>query len=142
VVLGVSLGIRAALRQNSAADYLLMLVGSVGSAVPCLCSGTGAGDGVRHLVALVALGRLESMRCEQYVTERSTSTNIYVLLEEIKEAIMKIPPVSRYYIGLVFILSFVTTYRIVSPYSLLLDFDKVFYSLQVSASLSMTRINN
>jgi hypothetical protein len=63
-------------------------------------------------------------------------------MEEIKEAIMKIPPVSRYYIGLVFTLSFVTTYRIVSPYSLLLDFDKAIYSLQVNNSLSMTRVNN
>ena len=39
VVLGVALGIWAALRQNSAADYLLMLVGSVGSAVPSFVLG-------------------------------------------------------------------------------------------------------
>jgi len=39
VALGVSLGIWAALRQNSAADYLLMLVGSVGSAVPSFVLG-------------------------------------------------------------------------------------------------------
>jgi len=39
VALGVSLGIWAALRQNSAADYLLMLLGSVGSAVPSFVLG-------------------------------------------------------------------------------------------------------
>ena len=44
-------------------------------------------------------------------------------MEDIKEAILKIPPVSRYYIGLVFTLSFVTTYRILSPYTLILDFE-------------------
>ena len=52
-------------------------------------------------------------------------------MEEIKEMIMRIPPVSRYYIGLVFTLSFLTTYKIVNPYTVILDFDKVFGSLQV-----------
>lgn len=55
-------------------------------------------------------------------------------MEDIKEMIMKIPPVSRYYIGLVFLLSFATTYRLLSPYSLVLDLEKVFYSFQVSAT--------
>ncbi len=35
LVIGVALGILAALRQNSAVDYLVMLIGSIGSAVPC-----------------------------------------------------------------------------------------------------------
>lgn len=52
-------------------------------------------------------------------------------MEEIKELVMRVPPVSRYYIGLVFLLSFATTYRILSPYSIILDFDKVFNSFQV-----------
>ena len=50
---------------------------------------------------------------------------------------MLIPPVSRYYIGLVFLLSFATTYQMLSPYSLILDFDKVFYSGQVSHTSSI-----
>jgi hypothetical protein len=52
-------------------------------------------------------------------------------MQEIKEAISRIPPISRYYIGMVFFLAFTTTYRIISPYSIILDFEKVFYSLQV-----------
>ena len=52
-------------------------------------------------------------------------------MDDIKEMIMKIPPVSRYYIGLVFLLSFATTYRILSPYSLVLELEKTFYSFQV-----------
>lgn len=39
LVLGVTLGIIAALRQNSAADYLVMLIGNVGSAVPSFVLG-------------------------------------------------------------------------------------------------------
>ena len=48
-------------------------------------------------------------------------------MEDIKEAIMKIPPVSRYFIGLVFLQSFVVTYSIISPMTLILDFEYVFY---------------
>ena len=39
VVIGVTLGIVAALRQNSAVDYLVMLIGNVGSAVPSFVFG-------------------------------------------------------------------------------------------------------
>ena len=53
-------------------------------------------------------------------------------MEEIKEAIMRIPPVSRYYIGTVFLLSFAMTYSIISPMYLILDFESVFYKIQVS----------
>ena len=61
-------------------------------------------------------------------------SNIYRIInimEAIKELYFNIPPVSRYFITLVFLESFVTTYRILSPYSLILDFDKVFGSFQV-----------
>ena len=39
VVIGVSLGIFAALRQNSLVDYFVMLLGNVGSAVPSFVMG-------------------------------------------------------------------------------------------------------
>ncbi|MEI8030884.1 MAG: oligopeptide ABC transporter permease OppB [Comamonadaceae bacterium] len=39
VVIGVALGIVAALRQNSVVDYLVMLIGNVGSAVPSFVFG-------------------------------------------------------------------------------------------------------
>jgi oligopeptide transport system permease protein len=39
LVIGVALGILAALRQNSALDYLVMLIGSIGSAVPSFVMG-------------------------------------------------------------------------------------------------------
>lgn len=39
LVIGVTLGIVAALRQNSAVDYLVMLLGNVGSAVPSFVLG-------------------------------------------------------------------------------------------------------
>ena len=52
-------------------------------------------------------------------------------MEEIKEAILRIPPVSRYYIGLVFLISFSVTYKLISPFNLILDFDAVIYKLQV-----------
>jgi oligopeptide transport system permease protein len=39
LVIGVALGIVAALRQNSAVDYLVMLIGNVGSAVPSFVLG-------------------------------------------------------------------------------------------------------
>lgn len=49
-------------------------------------------------------------------------------MEDIKEMYMRVPPVSRYFITLVFALSFATTYKILSPYSIILDFEKVFGS--------------
>ena len=39
LVIGVALGILAALRQNSAVDYGVMLIGSIGSAVPSFVTG-------------------------------------------------------------------------------------------------------
>jgi oligopeptide transport system permease protein len=39
LIIGVALGILAALRQNSAVDYLVMLIGSIGSAVPSFVMG-------------------------------------------------------------------------------------------------------
>ena len=53
-------------------------------------------------------------------------------MEDIKEAYFKVPPISRYYITLVFILSFATTYSLISPYSLMLDLEKTFFNLHVS----------
>ena len=50
------------------------------------------------------------------------------IMEAAKEAYMAIPPVSRYYISLVFLQSFAATYRIINPYYLVLDFEKVFGS--------------
>ena len=49
-------------------------------------------------------------------------------MDQIKEAYFAIPPISRYYITLVFLESFAATYRIISPYNFLLDFDKIFGS--------------
>ena len=54
---------------------------------------------------------------------------------------MAIPPISRYYITLVFLESFATTYNLVNPYLLLLDFDKVFGSFQVSQFLRDLRLS-
>jgi hypothetical protein len=48
-------------------------------------------------------------------------------MEDIKEAYFRVPPISRYYITLVFVLSFVTTYGMIHPYSLMLDLEKTFY---------------
>jgi len=39
LVIGIALGIVAALRQNSVADYLVMLIGNIGSAVPSFVMG-------------------------------------------------------------------------------------------------------
>lgn len=55
-------------------------------------------------------------------------------MEDIKEAYFKVPPVSRYYMSLVFVLSFATTYKLLSPYALILDLEKTFFSLQVRMS--------
>ena len=48
-------------------------------------------------------------------------------MEGIKELIMQIPPITRYYTGITFFFSFCMTYKIISPYSLILDFESVFY---------------
>ena len=39
LIIGVALGVLAALRQNSAVDYFVMLIGSIGSAVPSFVMG-------------------------------------------------------------------------------------------------------
>jgi hypothetical protein len=52
-------------------------------------------------------------------------------MNDIKEAYFSVPPISRYYITAVFMLSFSMTYSNLSPYSLLLNFEKVFYQFQV-----------
>lgn len=52
-------------------------------------------------------------------------------MEDIKEYYMQIPPVTRYYLTLVFILTFCMTYKILSPYSLILDFEAAIFSLHV-----------
>ena len=46
-------------------------------------------------------------------------------MEQVKEAISKIPPVTRYYMGITLLLSFCMTYQIVSPYAVILDFNLV-----------------
>jgi Derlin-2/3 len=48
-------------------------------------------------------------------------------MEGVKEAISKIPPVTRYYLGGTLLMSFCMTYSIISPYVLFLDFPSVFY---------------
>ncbi len=64
-------------------------------------------------------------------------------MEDIKEAYFKVPPVSRYFMTLVFILSFATTYKILSPYTLILDLELTFFSLQViSNSLNLIALEN
>jgi hypothetical protein len=56
---------------------------------------------------------------------------------DVVDAIKRVPPFTRYYMGLIFLFALCTTYRILSPYSLILDFDKLLYSLQVYDQLSM-----
>lgn len=46
---------------------------------------------------------------------------------DIVDAIKRIPPITRYYIAGIFLISFCVTYRILSPYYLLMDFEKFFY---------------
>jgi hypothetical protein len=46
-------------------------------------------------------------------------------MDDFKAYIKKVKPVSRYYIGLVLLLSFCMTYKIVSPYDVMLDWTKV-----------------
>jgi Derlin-2/3 len=52
-------------------------------------------------------------------------------MEGLKEAIAKILPVTRYYLGGTLLMSFCMTYRIISPYVLFLDFPSVFYQGQI-----------
>ena len=52
-------------------------------------------------------------------------------MEGLKEAIAKIPTVTRYYLGGTLLMSFCMTYSIISPYVLFLDFPSVFYQGQI-----------
>jgi len=47
-------------------------------------------------------------------------------MDEIKAAIKKMPPVTRYFLGITLLFSFCMTYQIISPYSLVLDWPSVF----------------
>ena len=47
-------------------------------------------------------------------------------MDDIRAAIMRVPPVTRYFLGVTLLLSFCMTYGIISPYSLLLDWTAVF----------------
>jgi hypothetical protein len=53
-------------------------------------------------------------------------------MSDIMDMINKIPTFTRFYMGSAFFMAFVVTYRIINIYYLLLDFEKVFWSLQVS----------
>ena len=46
-------------------------------------------------------------------------------MDGIKEMVGKIPPVTRYFLGITLLLSFCMTYTIISPYALFLDFPSV-----------------
>lgn len=48
-------------------------------------------------------------------------------MDDFKAYIKKIPPVTRYYCGTVLLLSFCMTYKIVSPYAIILDWAKVWH---------------
>lgn len=46
-------------------------------------------------------------------------------MEDLKAYIKQVKPVTRYYMGAILLLSFCMTYKIVSPYSVLLDWKAV-----------------
>jgi len=50
-------------------------------------------------------------------------------MSEIKEFYMSIPPFTRYFMTGVFVMSFMMTYKMLNPYSVLLDFPSVFKKL-------------
>ena len=52
-------------------------------------------------------------------------------MDDFKRFVGQMPPVTRYYCGISLLLSFCMTYQIVSPYALLLDWEKVIYNFQV-----------
>mmetsp|Transcript_42901 Transcript_42901/g.41247 ORF Transcript_42901/g.41247 Transcript_42901/m.41247 type:complete len:89 (+) Transcript_42901:16-282(+) len=52
-------------------------------------------------------------------------------MEQFKEVYMQVPPVTRYYMTITFVFSFAMTYRLLSPYLLLLDFELVFYNFHI-----------
>ena len=47
-------------------------------------------------------------------------------MDDLRAGIKRIPPVTRYSLGLTLLLSFCCTYSILSPYSLILDWTAVF----------------
>ena len=47
-------------------------------------------------------------------------------MDEIRAAIKRIPPVTRYFLGITLFLSFCMTYQIISPYNLVMDWTSVF----------------
>jgi len=47
-------------------------------------------------------------------------------MDDLRAAIKRIPPVTRYYLGITLLFSFCMTYAILSPYNLLLDWTSVF----------------
>ena len=52
-------------------------------------------------------------------------------MEDLKTYIGQISPVTRYFMGTTFLLSFCMTYKIISPYSLFLTFEKAFKEFQL-----------
>jgi Derlin-2/3 len=52
-------------------------------------------------------------------------------MDDFKAYIRQVPPVTRYYMGTVLLLTFCVTYKIVSPYDVLLDWSKVWNNYQV-----------
>lgn len=50
-------------------------------------------------------------------------------MEEIKAGIMRIAPITRYYLISVFAISFLTTYKLLSPYALILDLESAVYRI-------------
>jgi len=49
-------------------------------------------------------------------------------MDDLKTFIKQIPGFTRYYLGSMLLMALLTTYKALSPYTLLLDFEKVFYS--------------
>ena len=47
-------------------------------------------------------------------------------MDDARAAIKRIPPVTRYYLGITLLMSFCMTYQILSPYALFLDWTAVF----------------
>ena len=52
-------------------------------------------------------------------------------MSEIVQYFKEIPPFTRYFISSVFISSFAMTYKLLSPYTMILDFSAVFKKLQI-----------
>ena len=52
-------------------------------------------------------------------------------MSEIKDMIKQIPPFTRYFLGTTLAFSFGMTYKLLSPYYLILDLELVFKKLQI-----------